>query len=208
MGATLLAWLAKSALMTSPLGGIIKAIGRLLGKIPPKVWLALIVGAALFIGWKVHTHKVTKFGEERYTSGFEAGYHAAEEDQRKVTAKTNAATAAIAQDERGKNHEANARTNAAADDLRLRGPGKASSRCPTVAAPASGHDAPGGQSADAATGLPERDWTTDRAEVPWGWLVSSGQTCDLNRNEVIAWRSWYERIAAAWPKPNTSVNVK
>jgi hypothetical protein len=40
----------------------------------------------------------------------------------------------------------------------------------------------------------------DLAAVPWPWLVQRAEQADLNRQEVLTWREWYDRMVKDWPK--------
>jgi hypothetical protein len=99
------------------------------------------------------------------------------------------------------NNESQARVIASdAGALRVRGPGQAAATScrsvdhPGLPATASGARADGGLADDAGPAVP----SSDRATVPWRWLVNRAEQSDLNRAEVIAWRDWYQAQAAAW----------
>lgn len=192
----LLAPLAGIALKLSPVGKILKSI-------PRPVWIALAVIAAVvgLVLW--HNHQVSAAYGRGKVDGARAESDRIVARAKKIEARANATNRKIASYVRSKTDEANRRTIAVADGLRLRGPGKAAYRCPGFAAAASGPQPATGASDVAGARLP----SDDRAVVPWGFLVSHAQTCDLNLNEVNAWREWYDRIAKAWPKSQGSGNV-
>jgi hypothetical protein len=76
--------LAASVLMQSPIGGFIRGAAALARKVPWQVWAAIALAIAVFIGVKIHNHKVSAFGTERYNSGFTAGYAKAKADVEKA----------------------------------------------------------------------------------------------------------------------------
>lgn len=73
------AWLAKSALMSSPAGGLIRGAGGFLKRVPWKVWVAIAIAVALWLGWRWHQHAVH--------TAYKQGYAAAIKDIRAAEAK-------------------------------------------------------------------------------------------------------------------------
>lgn len=63
----MLGWLAKSALMMSPVGAYIRAAGGLISKIPWQVWVAIGAALVLWLGVRWHAHEVKK----TYRSGYD-----------------------------------------------------------------------------------------------------------------------------------------
>lgn len=184
------AFLLPLALKLSPVGRFIKAV-------PRSVWIVLAVIAILLLGTCAHKRAVKKFGDERYAAGVR------DEDERitkkalAIKAKADAASAKISAAFKEKNNEENRSIARSADNLRLRGAGK--SACPAYSRVASGPGgpiAPGGAKGASATGLP----VEDRIAVPFGWAVDQAERCDMNRAEVLAWRSWHEAQSKAWAK--------
>lgn len=186
---------ARSALMTSPLGGPLKALlgglGRLLGlKVSLRVWMLV---AALAFAWHWHHGKVK--------AADRAGYSRAmgEVEGKAIALKTkiDTLTTKISTELRSRNDEENRRIARDAGALRLRGPGKAA--CPAGArlpSGSGGYISPGGLGDAAGSQVPDRD----RAAVPWGWLVDRAEEHDADRAEVVTWREWYRKMVAAWPK--------
>jgi hypothetical protein len=156
--------------------------GRWIKGLPWQVWAVIGLALLLFLGVRWHNGQI-KDAEKR---GADRAYAAVEKKARQLEAKANA----VADKIRSKTDEA-ARTIAAdADVIRVSGPGKARA-CPVPAA--SGRREPAGGGSDAAG--PEMP-SDDRAAVPWQWLVQRAEQCDLNRNEVLAWREWHEKLSA------------
>jgi hypothetical protein len=159
--------------------------------LPRWVYIALAVAALIGAGVFFHGRAVKR----TFDNGFKAGVLANEKSHADAEAKLASKQAAITAPIRKQNDETNARIAGDADDLRLRGPGKARASCqPSAAAGqpgAAGHELPdaAGSGAAAADGL------SDFAAVPWGWLVGRAEQADLDRAEVLAWRTWYARQA-------------
>lgn len=156
------------------------AIRGFLSRIPKAVWLALGVLACLFLIWRWHNGEI-KEAEKR---GADRAYAAVEKKALELKAQADAAADKI----RSKTDE-QARTIAAdADVIRMSGPGKARA-CPVPQSPGRREEA-GGRTDAAGPEVP----TDDRAAVPWQWLAQRAEQCDLNRNEVLAWREWHQRM--------------
>jgi hypothetical protein len=106
----------------------------------------------------------------------------------------------ISQEVRSKNDEEARRIGGHADDLRLRGPGKAA--CPntgSVTVTSGGHQSPSGKSGAPVGGVPDQA-RVDIIGLPFPGTIATGEVCDLNRNEVISWRNWYQRLSTEWRK--------
>lgn len=172
-------FIAAAALKLSPVGKFLKAI-------PWQVWAAIGLAIALWLGVRWHNGQVN----DAFKRGEQAAYAAVEKKALELQAKANV----IADKIRSKSDENARRISADADVIRVSGPGKA--RCSPVPAPASRREEAGGQGNAAGPEVP----TDDRAAVPWQWLVQRAEQCDLNRNEVLAWREWYQRVQEAWSK--------
>ncbi len=188
MIATFGGWLAKSALMQSPLGPILS-----------RFWKPLLIGLAILAAvlWHQHiAHNAIAAAEKR---GEARAYANVERQARELTAKADALNGKIAGAMREKNREENARIAADADDLRLRGPGAARCAGVTRLPAAAGGSQSAGRNGD-ATG-PQMP-PADSAAVPWGWLVDRGEEHDLNRAEVLAWRDWYATFKKRWDEWN------
>ena len=194
-------WLAKSALMQSPIGRFLKAI-------PGKVWLFIAIAAVLAGAVVWHQHMAHK----ALLKADATGYARAKDEDRKALAKAHrealawkqqkdAAFAKIAQLERKRNDEEAARIDATAANLLQHGPGKA--RCgpsnyPGSAA-AAGAAARPGEAAPPVVRVsdPER---VDLFALPFSPAIASAKQCDLNALDNASWWRWYDALVAAWPK--------
>lgn len=161
--------------------------------IPPKVKLWLLIAiAALILGF---VHQL--YAHRQAAKQYHAGYAQALKDVATRNAKVNATTTAIAQDERKKSDAETIHISSDADAQRVRGPGKAV--CPSVAAAASGHQPQAGTGDVALVGLPPAE-RLDLIALPFDDTIAFAKEHDLDRDEVTRWRSWYDRLAKAWPK--------
>jgi uncharacterized membrane protein len=198
MIAGIAAWLARSALMQSPIGGFLKLV-------PARAWKALAIVAvliALFF-WHQHAmHKALKAADH-------AGYERRADEEAKALARFTAkvdeytrATDKIAREARTRNDQQALDIRRAGDALSVRGPGKARTGRPAAVPASSGEHgtASGNAPGPAATVVPASDGQDEFAAVPWSWLVGTGTQCDLDAAEVIEWRGWYQRQVAEWEK--------
>lgn len=198
---TVASFVAKSALMQSPVGAFLRWV-------PAWAWKALAIVAVLLGFYLWHGHAVTKALSAADKAGYER--RAAEDAKALVEllqrARTAEATAAaISADERKKNDEASRAVRSSAADLSMRGPGASSAdrRCESrsgLSAPAGGPQPSVDAGNVAGALLSVDDRLAERADVPWRWLVARAEQCDLDRAEVIAWRNNYQRQAAEWKK--------
>jgi hypothetical protein len=135
--------------------------------------------------------------EQRHASKVEAQLSKATAELKRIDGEARAAKERgdkLAKELRDRTDEENRRIAGDADALRVSGPGKAVCRpAPTAA---SGHEEGRGNGDAPGPQVP----SDDRAAVPWPWLVARAEQADLNRAEVVAWRDWYSRLVAAWPK--------
>jgi hypothetical protein len=195
----LAAWVAQSALMMSPAGAVIRAIGSgikaFFSALNWQGWLGLI--ASLLLAWQLigaasdarHWHKQSDQNAKQ-----------AETYKRQLdeeTARSNAAEAAgkrISEQLRKQTDEENRRIAGDAQSLRVSGPGRAV--CRPAPAASGGSQAGRGNGNAAGPPLPP----ADSAAVPWPWLVQRAEQADLNRTEVLAWREWYRRLVESWPQ--------
>jgi hypothetical protein len=195
----LIGFVAKSALMQSPIGAWLKMV-------PAWAWKALAIAAALVALVLVHQHYAHKAiaaaKAEQQTadnSRFAKQLAHVAEQANAIRIKAEALSASIAAQERTR-HEQDLRRNAAdAAALRVRGPGAAASHCGPVDHP--GLSASAGGRLDAASGadaagpaLPAGEWAT----VPWTWLVDRAREHDDLLAEVRTWRSSDTRPRSAW----------
>jgi hypothetical protein len=100
----------------------------------------------------------------------------------------------LAKELRSKTDEANRRIAGDAGTLRVSGPGKA--RCPAVPAAPGGSEPRSGKPDAAGPEVPPENL----AAVSWPWLVHRAEQADLNRQEVLTWREWYDKMVKDWPK--------
>lgn len=192
--------------------GWLKAAGAAMKLVPNYVWYALFGALALHfaLGW--HSGKV-----KAHDAATIAARDAYWNDRIQAVAKQAAGirdkaenTARQITEKVRTDNENQARIIAAdAGALRLRGPGAASDDCRSVdhsgiPVAAGGAGQGGGAGAAARPQVPDGD----RASVSWRWLVNSAEQADLNRAEVLSWRSWYQQQAAAWEKMRTSDGVQ
>jgi hypothetical protein len=191
------------------------AIPGALKLVPRWVWYALLAAFAWHLALSWHAGKV-KAHDAAIVAAHDAQWQvrlAAERDHALAVARNAEQTAAKINAKLKDSHNAQVRHNAAdADDLLLRGPGAAASaaHCRPVdrpgfsagaGQPRGGGDAGGAAAsslhpADGLSGLPASDF----AVVPWSWLVDFARQADDSRAEVLTWRDWYDRQAAAWDK--------
>jgi hypothetical protein len=195
-------FLAESALMMSPIGGFLKGVWKLSGKVPWQIWAAIFAAIALWLGIRWHAHEVHKT--------FAAGYAQARSEDKAVLDNLRAQLAQAglemkrtSQEQRSKNDAANASIHSAADALRVQGPGAAScSRRPAAPVPAApGQSQPASQPAGSAPApMPAADGSDPLAAVSWRWLVGTGEQCDIERAENVSWRTAYQEWLATWER--------
>jgi hypothetical protein len=148
------------------------------------LFLCIMLGIALKLE-RIHSHKLAN----RVTE-LTAQLDKIDRDARKARSDGKQ----ISKDIRGKTDEQNRRIAGDADAVLVSGPGKAV--CRPAPAAAGGHDQAGGKPDAPGPQVPP----ADSAAVPWPWLVQRAEQADLNRAEVLAWREWYDRLVASWPK--------
>jgi hypothetical protein len=190
---SLVGFFAKSALMRSPIGAVLK-------RIPKQVWIAVAIALALAAAFVWHQHKAHSALKSADAAGYARAMKDVEARALKLKAKVDKLTAKISAEERTKNDVENRRIASAADALRLRGPGKALCTVPAGAPGASsGHfDASGPGDASVSGVLdPQR---VALVGLPVSSAVGFAEQHDVLRAEVISWREWYRRLQEAWPK--------
>ena len=201
MIAALAGFLARSALMQSPVGAFLKAI-------PKQVWIALAIAFAVGAAVAVHQHVAhmaiadAKTEQTRADSAdFDRQIAQAHAD---ALAWRNRAIEESQQITKLEKDKADAETRAhaaAADALLVRGPGAAASHCgpgypAAVSGGAGGHDQAAPAGAAARPQVPPGDWAT----VPWSWLVGVVREHDDLRSEDLTWRDDHARQAATWER--------
>jgi sensor c-di-GMP phosphodiesterase-like protein len=145
MPAFLIEWLAKSALMQSPVGALLKAV-------PAWAWKALAIIALLVAAFLWHQHAAHKALNAAYAHGKADEAERVKKQALELKAKIDALTGKIATQERAKNEEANRRIAADAGDLRMQGPGRAICSRAKASAPRYG-SAPAHRSSSAAPAI-------------------------------------------------------
>lgn len=195
-------------LMELALGGLnlLKDIGAVLKRffaaLDVQGWVGVAVAAGLtfvaFHQWGEARHWKKQSGQfEKLYRADEASFQRIAAKATDLKAKTDALTASIAAKLKERNREENDRIAADARDLGLRGPGKAA--CPGGSGPAttaSGHIGPASLADAPGPALP----ATDRAAVPWQWLVTRAQEHDSLLAEVKSWRADDAQLRKVWPK--------
>lgn len=162
-------------------------------------WLKLFVLiAALLFAHQWYAHRQLKAAD---AAGYKRGQADLSETIKNLQARLAASDAAIAADERKKNDAKVITIAAAAGSLSLHGPGKATCPRPVAVSAASREPvAPAGAGSPAPTAVPSENGDDALAAVPWRWLVGTGEQCDLERAENVAWRNDYARRYAEWVK--------
>lgn len=182
-------WLAKSALMKSPIGGF-------LSRIPARVWkmlaIALVVALLIFVGLRWHGHKVEQLRKE----SFAAGRQSAVKDMVALRDQLNRAHAQDVARMRSENDAKLRDVGRDADALRLRGPGRAA--CSAVLSGGSGgRDQAGGEARAPVSELPD----AGRAELialRFDAATDLGESHDSLRVEVLGWREWHAHFVKLW----------
>jgi hypothetical protein len=183
-----------TAFLLSLLGGswsLLKSAGKWLSR-RPLTELAAIALAVLCV-----VQFIALKSEKRHSAKLQVQVSKLHGELNRISDEADKAKARgeqLAKELRSKTDEANRRIAADADTLRVSGPGKA--RCSAVSAGPGGSEARSGKP-DAAGPEVSPD---DRAAVPWPWLVQRAEQADLNRQEVLTWREWYDKMVKDWPK--------
>jgi hypothetical protein len=177
----------------------ILALRAFFGRISPAAWRIIIVVAVLAAGVILHQRAAHKALRTADATGYARAMTEVETKAKALKAKADRLNAAIAADERKRNDEQARHIARDADDLRLRGAGKAI--CPRHAG------LPGGSSGPVAPGRPADDTLdpvldgrgAELIALPFDDTVAFAEQRDLDRAEVLSWRSWYDRLVKAWP---------
>lgn len=184
------------------------AIPGALRLVPRWVWLALAcaIAAHFVLAW--HAGQV-KAHDQSIVAARDAQWQARLDQMRRDAdawkAKAEGLQRTISEQQRKLNDEENRRIAAVDADLRLRGPGQAAAPAgcrpvnPAGVPAGAGRPEPRADAADAAgSGMSGEDGQTQWAVVPWRWVVGRSTESDLNRAEVLTWRSWYQQQWKAW----------
>jgi hypothetical protein len=196
----LLGFFAKSALMTSPIGGFLKSL-------TPRAWLWIGIIAALFVGFLVHQHKAKQAIADAYSRGSVDAYAKVEKKAREVEAKALALNHKIIRHLKDENHAENSRIRADAGALLVRGPGAARCSDSALSGLSRGHE-PATRPADAPLPrVPYAAWS-DLIAMPFPDAVAFAREHDLNLAEVKACRSAWTQLSAAWESLRQSEGPK
>lgn len=196
--------------------GVVETIGAVLKRIPPKMWIAIAVAAALAVGYFVHQRTAHAAIAAAYAGGKaddDAAWRKrlAEEHAAALRWKAQAETAqANISREIGARHDQDLhRIDDRAGDQRLRGPGHASApACGGHVDPAGlpggagGREAPARPADSGLAGLPPAE---PMAIVPWNDLVDRARDADSWRSEALTWREWHAREAALNAKQREAI---
>lgn len=190
---------ARSALMTSPAGGVLYAIGRFLKRIPWQVWVAILVGAVLT--WHVIHEKRARAAAvaAAYDKGRTDERNEAEKLAATVTSDMAVVVNPIAEKKRAEHEENLRRISADAAAFRLRGAGKAECRDPAFSARPSEPERGGAAGGAALPKVPYPEWSALIA-MPVSAAAGIAESHDALRSEVITWHGWYNDTYAAWEK--------
>ena len=187
--------LGASVLMQSPIGGFIRGVGRFLRVIPWQVWAVLALAIAVFVGVKIHAHKVEAFGEERFTAGYAKGYADAKADAEKARAEVEVRGREMAQDERTKNDAKTADLDRAVRTVFVRGPGRAACAPVTPAAADGATGSGGAEGNDAVSGVPAGAGQP-LIGLPIDAAAAFARQNDKALIDNASWWSWYDRYTA------------
>lgn len=165
---------------------MVAALGFL--KLVPR-WVWWLLAAALLYRFGLDWHQrqvdaVFKRGEDAAYARVKDRAEQVERDALKLTIKIKERFDAVRNDVDA----------AARSELQL-GPGKAAYSCPPATL-SGGHRPPATAADDGGHLLPEDN---RNAMVPWGWLVSRAQQCDLDRAEVMATRQQHRELVQVSP---------
>lgn len=177
----LLAWLGRSVLMQSPLGGFLKSL-------TPRAWLHIGLVAAVVIGFLWHQRHARAEIAAAEKRGEDRAYAAVTEKARKLAQDAAQLSAKI----RSLNDATNRRIDADARALLVRGPGKAACTGSIPAAPSGRQPASGPADAPLAR-VPYPEWQ-QLIGLPFPDTVEFARLCDANRAEALSWREWHRGI--------------
>lgn len=189
--APVVGWFAKSALMRSPVGGLLR-------RVPARVWkiliIAVVVGIIIWRALAWHSGKV----EDLRTTAFAAGRQSLAKDMvalRDQLESRNAKAAAVMRSE----NDAKLRDVAVRHDaLRVRGPGAATCSDSAFVSPGSGgHDQAGRPGDGAVSGMPDPRGSALIA-VPFAGAVGFSEQHDSFRVEALGWRKWHAHFVTEW----------
>lgn len=165
----------------------------LAGRIPRWAWLALAVALILLGGWRWHVNSVRhadRAGYARALAEVKAKSDRVVKAANDATAKATNLAVIINREERARADEENRRSAGLASELRGLRPVQPL-HC-RVASAAAVPGSPGGRAAI------DRPADAPVVAVDWQWLIDRAEQADLNRTEVLAWRSWHDKQSTAY----------
>lgn len=198
IGIGIVEFFAKSALMQSPIGGILKGIWSLLGKIPWQVYAVIFAVIALWLGVRWHAHEVHKTWQSGYNQAIadikaqEAKKVAPLVTAKQVAdAKIDVGNEGVKKNVQDQNHrvdvniadllsmyQTTGRARPDAGGSVHQADGSASAQ-PADARPDDGRAAPDSQGADPVITVPAK------------WLITRAGVCDRDYIALKAWEQSY-----------------
>jgi hypothetical protein len=176
------------------LGGAVLRAKSIFAAVPSFVWISLAGAVAAISAVLWHNHAVNAAynrGKADYAKQIEAKAEA-------IKAATDQLTTNISTLIRDTNDVENRRIASDANSILLRGPGRAS--CPVIPAAAGRSQPASGPAGAPISKLPYPKWD-DLLAVRFPPAVAFAEQHDLNRAEVLSWRSWYDQESKAFKPP-------
>jgi hypothetical protein len=188
-----IAWLAKSALMQSPIGDFLKLI-------PKQVWIALLIVAAVVAAYLWHRHVVGNAIAAAEKRGSNAAYASVAEQAAMLKNKADTLARTAAGIAKEKNDEVHGRIDADAGALLVRDAGRAT--CTGVAGSAAGtNQRPvGNDEADASVDRLPDDVGTALIALPFPGTVAFARQNDRCIADLRAYEQRDQLIAAGQNK--------
>lgn len=175
------AWLGKSALMMSPVGGILKAI-------PAKAWLYIAIAIAVVVAGVVahskHQAAISRVKAEAYAQGVADTKAAQKAANKTFVAKSETINSNI----RKKANEEASRSARGFDDVRLHGPGKAVCPGSAIAPSSASRHVEAPAAAGAPVGQVPDSGRPDLIAVPFDDFLTVIERGDQAIIEDRAWR--------------------
>jgi hypothetical protein len=197
------AWVAKSALMSSPVGAFLK-------RIPRQVWIALAIAAALVAAFLWHQHAMHKALKQAHDSGYaqarsedQAAIDKARAAARDWKLKADQANETIHKKEQALHDQTVANNHALADALRMRVHANAAAQSvggsrTTMSGAASAADRQGRP--DARTDARVVAQADPLVCVPAGRLIDYAEQADNDHDALIRTEDAWKQYEANQPK--------